>query len=41
MGWADFYAFSNVNEGEMVSMIVYLLYPFVDLGDSSVLNKQG
>ena len=40
MGWADIYAFSNVNEGEMV-MIVYLLYPFVDLGDSSVLNKQG
>ena len=41
MGWADIYAFSNVNEGEMVSMIVYLLYPFVYLSDSSVLNKQG
>ena len=41
MGWADIYAFSNVNEGEMVSMIAYLLYTLVDMGDSSVLNKQG
>ena len=30
-----------MNVGEMLSMILYLLYTLVDLGDSSVLNKQG